>query len=324
MNLLNERFFVTGATGFVGACLTRKLVEIGCNVHALVRPNSNLWRLHGLDRQIHVHRGDLNEAERLRDLIADIQPSVIYHLAVHGAYPAQTDADEIIRTDVFGTWNLLKACSEIDYKVFVNTGSSSEYGSKQYAMRETDLLEPASYYAVAKAAQTLVSQHMARADHRAINTFRLFSVFGPYEEPSRLVPTLIQRCLEGKALHMVSPDTARDFVFVDDVVEAYLQIGQLTLHCGEVFNIGTGIQSSMRDVVRSVLRSTGAKVKVNWGSMPARTWDTETWLADTAKVRRALKWAPKTSLQEGIERTTAWFRSEGCALCSEWMTTATA
>jgi nucleoside-diphosphate-sugar epimerase len=317
MNLLNERFFVTGAAGFVGSCVTRKLVELGCEVHALIRATTNRWRLDGLEQKVALHLGDLNDGERLRELIGEVQPTVVYHLAVHGAYPTQTNADQIILTDMFGTYNLLKACSEVDYKVFVNTGSSSEYGSKLYAMRESDLLEPSSYYAVAKAAQTLVSQHMARADRRPINTFRLFSVYGPYEEPTRLVPTLIRRCLESKELEMVSPDTARDFVYVDDVVEAYLQIGQLSLQCGEVFNIGTGVQSSMRDVVRAVFRSAGAKVKVNWGTMPARSWDTETWLADTTKVRRILKWAPRTGLAEGIEKTTEWFRSEGCRMCSE-------
>jgi nucleoside-diphosphate-sugar epimerase len=204
----------------------------------------------------------------------------------------------------------LKACSEVDYKVFINTGSSSEYGAKQSAMRESDLLEPNSYYAVAKSAQSLVCQQMARADRRPINTFRLFSVYGPYEEPTRLVPTLIRRCREGRQLDMVSPDTARDFIHVDDVVAAYLQVGQLNLQCGEVFNIGTGIQSTMREVVRAVMNSTHSTPRVNWGNMPARSWDTETWFADISKVRRVLKWTPRIGLAEGIERTTAWFREE--------------
>jgi nucleoside-diphosphate-sugar epimerase len=311
MNLLKERFFVTGGTGFVGSQLVRKLAQIGCEMHVLVREGADRSRLSGVESKVNFHPGDLTKYERLREILSAIQPSVIYHLAVHGAYPSQTNADQIILTNVFGTWNLLKACSELDYKVFLNTGSSSEYGSKQSAMRETDLLEPASYYAVAKCAQTLVCGHMARADRRPINTFRLFSVYGPYEEPSRLVPTLIRRCLEGRDLDMVSPDTARDFIYVDDVVEAYLQVGQLSLQCGEVFNIGTGIQSTVRDVVKAVLQATGAKVKVNWGSMPARTWDTETWLADCSKVRRVLKWTPKNSLVAGIERTVQWFRSNG-------------
>jgi nucleoside-diphosphate-sugar epimerase len=310
MNITSERFFITGATGFVGSCLARKLVELGCDVHVLVRRSSNHWRLSGLKDRLHVHTGDLNDAEGLRVLISGIEPTVIYHLAVHGAYPNQTDADQIILTDVFGTWNLLKACAEVDYKLFVNTGSSSEYGAKQSAMRETDLLEPNSYYAVAKSAQTMVCAHMARSDRRPINTFRLFSVYGPYEEPTRLVSNVIRRCLEGKTLDMVSPGTARDFIHVDDVVEAYLQIGQLSLQCGETFNIGTGVQSTVREVVNAALKATGARPRVNWGSMPARAWDTETWLADITRVRRTLKWSPKIGLAEGILKTADWFRDQ--------------
>jgi len=310
MNPLEERFFVTGASGFIGASLVRKLADMGCEVHALVREGADLWRLRGMEEKVKLHKGDLTEADRLRDLVFSIQPSVIYHLAVHGAYPHQTNADQIILTDIFGTWNLLKACTEADYKVFVNTGSSSEYGPKLHAMRETDLPEPASYYAVAKCAQTLVCRHMARAERRPVNTFRLFSVYGPYEAPSRLIPTLIRRCLEGKDLEMVSPDTARDFIHIDDVLDAYLQLGQLNLQHGETFNIGTGVQSTLRDVVRAVFRSTGANVKVHWGSMAARVWDTDTWVADPSKVRRVLKWTPKIGLVEGIDKTVQWFRGE--------------
>ncbi len=112
---------------------------------------------------------------------------------------------------------------------------------------------------------------------------------------------------------MVSPDTARDFIHVDYVVEAYLQLGQLSLQCGETINIGAGVQLTMRDVVNVVLRATGAKVKVRWGSMQARVWDTETWVADPSKVRWVLKWAPKMGLNDGIERTTEWFRRNRAA-----------
>jgi len=308
MNIKSERFFVTGGTGFVGSCLVRKLVELGCDVHLLVRPGSRMWRLHGVERHVNLHHGDLNDAEGLRAIVADIQPTVIYHLGVHGAYPDQNDADRIILTDVFGTWNLLKACAEVDYALFVNTGSSSEYGSKPYAMRETDLLEPNSYYAVAKSAQTLVCAHMGRRDRRPINTFRLFSVYGPYEEPTRLVATVVRKCLEGGTLDMVSPATARDFIHVDDVVDAYMQVGQLSLQCGEIFNIGTGVQSTVREVVEAAAKASGKCPRVNWGSMPARTWDSDTWLADITRVRRTLRWMPKLGLEEGIRMTTDWYR----------------
>ena len=310
MSLADERFFITGATGFIGACLARKLADLGCDVHLLTRENANRWRLRDVENAFTFHVGDLTDAGGLRKIVSKVRPTVVYHLGVHGAYPFQTDADETIRTNVFGSWNLLKACSGIDYKVFVNTGSSSEYGSKTHAMRETDVLEPDSYYAVAKSAQTLVCRHTARIDKRPINTFRLFSVYGPYEEPSRLVPAVIRNCIGGWELKMVSPETARDFIYVEDVVNAYLRIHELSRHCGEVFNIGTGVQSTVRDVVEASARATGVNPNVSWGALPPRQWDTETWVADCTKVRRMLKWTARTGLEQGITKTVEWFRSE--------------
>jgi nucleoside-diphosphate-sugar epimerase len=122
---------------------------------------------------------------------------------------------------------------------------------------------------------------------------------------------MIERSLQGRPLDVVSEDTARDFIYIDDVVDACLQTGQLSLQCGEVFNIGTGVQSTVRDVVDAVLHATGSDVTVNWGRMAARPWDTNTWLADTSKARRVLKWSASTSLAEGIARTTEWRRSRG-------------
>src|SRR5947208_936064 len=135
-------------------------------------------------------------------------------------------------------------------------------------MRETDLLEPNSYYAVAKGAQTLLCQHVAKAERRPITTFRLFSVYGPFEEPSRLIPTLVRLCLEGRNLTLVDPETARDFVYIDDVVDAYLRIDKLAGLCGEVMNIGTGVQRTLAPVGDTVLRETGAQARTRqprWG-----------------------------------------------------------
>lgn len=311
MNLVQERFLITGATGFVGSCVARKLAALGCETHVLARPGADAWRLEGLENSLHWHFADLTDSIRLNEIVSAIAPSVIYHFATHGAYPNQRDADRIILTGVFGTWNLLKACAAVDYKLFVNIGSSSEYGSKEFAMRETDALAPRSYYAVAKCAQTLVSEQTAFAEGRPINTLRLFSVYGPYEEPSRLAPAVVEACLERRDLDLVSPDTARDFIYIDDVVDACLQVGQLSLQRGEVFNIGTGTQSTVRDVVNAALNSTHARVNINWGRMAARPWDSNTWVADVSKARRVLKWSASTSLAEGIAKTVDWRRARG-------------
>jgi nucleoside-diphosphate-sugar epimerase len=303
-----KRILVTGAAGFLGAVLARRLLAEGHAVHTLFKSATAQWRLAGVERELHQHQVDLRDEAAVRRVVATIRPEVIYHLATHGAYPSQTDADGIIQTNILGTWNLLKALEHTDYEVFVNSGSSSEYGFKEYAMRETDLLEPNSYYSVAKCAQTLLCQHVAKTEDRPITTFRLFSVYGPFEEPSRLIPTLIRRCLAGEDLTLVDPETARDFVYVDDVVEAYLCTEKLSQLHGEIINIGTGLQSPIKDVVELILQHTGASVVCHWGGMPARIWDAKTWVADCTKSTRLLGWRPTTTLSEGLARTIVWAR----------------
>lgn len=308
--MTRKRILVTGAAGFVGAILARRLVADGNEVHALFKSSTTQWRLADVEHDLRRHQVDLREEDRVRSVVGAIRPEVIYHLATHGAYPVQSDADGIIQTNILGTWNLLKALERIDYEVFVNSGSSSEYGFKEYAMRETDLLEPNSYYSVAKCAQTLLCQHVAKTESRPITTFRLFSVYGPFEEPSRLIPTLIRRCLASEDLTLVDPDIARDFVYVDDVVEAYLRTDKLSQLRGEVINIGTGVQSPIRQVAELILRHTAATVACHWGSMPARMWDAKTWVADCTKSSRLLGWRPTTMLSEGLQQTIAWARQQ--------------
>ena len=304
-----RRILLTGAGGFIGAVLCRRLLADGHDVHLVLKASSSPWRLSDVLEQVRVHRVDLRDEAEVARAVLEVKPEVVYHLATHGAYPTQVDADGIIQVNILGTWNLLKALSKVELEVFVNTGSSSEYGFKEFAMRETDVLEPNSYYAVAKCAQTLLCQHVAKTDKRPIATFRIFSAYGPYEEPSRLVPTLIRNCLEGKDLSLVAPETARDFVYVDDVVDAYLRLDMLAKLRGEIVNIGTGVQSTIRQVVGHVLEHTGAQVACHWGGMAARIWDASTWVADCTRSGRLLGWRPATSLSDGIARTVAWTRS---------------
>jgi UDP-glucose 4-epimerase len=311
-----KRVLLTGAAGFVGAVLCRRLLAEGFEVHALVRSPERAWRLADILTNLRVYPIDIRDEERLAGMARQVRPEIVYHLATFGAYPYQTDADATVQTDILGTWNLLKALAPVGYEVLVNTGSSSEYGFKQYAMRETDLLEPNSYYSAAKCAQSLLCQHVARAEKRPITTFRLFSAYGPYEEPTRLVPTLVRRCLAGEPLDLVQPDIARDFVYVEDMVDAYLRIDQLAKLSGEIVNIGSGVQHTIRDVVQAVLGETGARVECRWGAVPPRIWDTQVWVADCTKAWRLLGWRASTSLASGLARTVEWTRSqrEGHAL----------
>ncbi|HUJ26580.1 MAG TPA: NAD-dependent epimerase/dehydratase family protein [Myxococcales bacterium] len=305
-----SRVLITGAGGFIGAALARRAVADGHEVYAILKSGTDRWRLKGVIEGIRVHEADLRDLDGLRRVVAQSRPHRIYHLAANGAYPFQLDADSIIQSNVLGTWNLLKALGSTDFETFVSAGSSSEYGFKSFAMRETDLPEPNSYYAVSKCAQTMLCQQAARTDKRSINSLRIFSAYGPWEEPSRLVPTLIRRCLDRQELLLVPPDTGRDFVFVDDVVEAFLRVDALSRLHGEVINIGSGVQSTVRDMVDAVLAHTGATVECRWGAMKPRIWDASVWVADCTRARTLLGWRARTTLSDGIARTVAWTRQQ--------------
>jgi nucleoside-diphosphate-sugar epimerase len=303
-----HRVLVTGANGFVGAVLSRRLLADGHELHVLLRGGPN-WRLAEVAADLRVHAVDLRDATAVAGAVGTIKPDVVYHLAAHGAYPFQTDGDAILRTNILGTWNLLHALQSVYYRVFVNAGSSSEYGFKQVPMRETDRPEPNSIYAVAKCAQTMLCAHVAQAEDRPICTLRLFSVYGPFEEPSRLVPTVVRRCLRGEALELAQPDLARDFVFVDDVVDAFLRVERLASLRGDVINICTGVQRTIKEVVDLVLAQTGAAVECRWGAMAPRNWDQTTWVGVCERARQRLGWTAATSLAEGLARTIAWQRA---------------
>ena len=304
---MKNTYVITGSSGFIGSVLLRRLVNNKERVHIILRKNSNVSRIKDLLKKTTVHYSDLSNVNNLKKILKKSKANIIYHLATNGAYSYQDNADQIIRTNILGTWNLLQAAETVKYDLFVNTGSSSEYGFKKQAMRETDLLEPVSYYAVAKSAQTLLAAHIAKLKGRPIVTLRPFSVYGPYEELKRFIPTLMRALITNGKMDLVSPHIARDYIYVEDMVDAYLKIEALKKNGGEYFNIGTGIQSTIKEVVDMAVLVTNKKARFNWKKMKARAWDTDTWVADITKAKMKLGWRPKTSLADGLKLTFDWF-----------------
>lgn len=300
---------MTGGTGFVGANLCRRLLQEGHEVFCLVRPKHKRWRIAEIEEHLRIQVTDLTDAARLEMLVKDIRPDWIFHLATYGAYSWQTDQQQIVDTNLLGTANLLQACLRRGFEIFINTGSSSEYGFKDHAPAEDEPIEPNSHYAVAKAGASLYCQFAARAFDLCVITLRLYSVYGPFEEPNRLIPNVIVHGLKGELPPLVDPTISRDFVYVGDVEEAYLH---LALHPtgigGEIFNVGSGVQTSIADVVRLAQSSFRLQERPRWNSMPRRAWDTASWRADSGKLVGA-GWKPRTALDEGFRKTITWFEA---------------
>ena len=306
-----SRVVVTGGTGFVGANLVRRLIREGHQPVLFVRPGFSSWRIESVRDQITIHEVSLGDTPALVAVLDAIRPQSVCHLAAYGAYSWQTNAARMIETNVVGTANLVEAAFRVGVDAFVNAGSSSEYGRQDHAPSETEAGEPDTPYGITKAAATAVCASMARANARRIRTLRLYSVYGPFEDPRRFLPSLIVHGCRGVFPPLVNRQTARDFVFVDDVVEAFLlAANDRAGEPGAVYNIGTGVQTTVGDAVDVARRVLGIAGEPVWETMPARSWDTDTWVADARKVSAALGWSARRTFADGLMEMIAWFTQE--------------
>jgi dolichol-phosphate mannosyltransferase len=310
-----KKCIITGATGFVGANLARRMLCDGNEVHLLVRNEYNPWRIRRISGDIQIHALDFQSSESVNSIVAKIKPDWIFHLATYGAYSSQQDVDTIYKTNLFGTINLVNACCKTGFESFVNTGSSSEYGLKSNAPSEDEILKPNSNYAIAKAAATHFCQYTANKHQLNIPTIRLYSVYGPYEESSRLIPSLVRYGFMGNLPTLVDPKISRDFVYIDDVCDAFILAAKMTSKCyGEIFNVGTGIQTTLEDLVALTRRLLNIGKIPDWCSMPNRMWDTKNWQANIKNIQSQLGWSPRYDLESGLTETIKWYRDNPDAL----------
>ena len=305
---IKEPILITGPAGFIGSNLLRKCVDEKLNVNVFLRKSSNTWRIEDILDKVQVHNVDLSNTKEVQDKILKIKPKTIFHLAAYGAYEYQDEIDNIKQAILDATMNLIRACSITGFNIFVNTGSNSEYGFKRFPMKETDLLTPNSYYAVFKAASSMFCQYESISKKLPIVTVRPFHVYGPYEEKTRLIPTLISKFLNNECPPLTAPDIARDMIYVEDVVNFYLFLTNQNIDYGSIFNLGTGAQYSLQEVVDLTLKLTDSKVKPIWNTMQKRKWDQISWEADINKVKKFFGWTPKNNLEKGLSKTINWYK----------------
>ena len=319
------RVFLTGASGFVGANIARRLLKEGHEVHVSIRkatmvpkapsvsgnqrlPN-NAWRLEDILSELNTHEVDITDLPGLSRVIKEISPEGIIHMATYGAYPTvQRDLQKILDTNLTGTINLVRACEQIRYDVFINTSSSSEYGLANKSMNEDDLPKPIDYYGATKTGATMFCQAHTRITGAPIITTRLFSVYGPYEEPIRLVPSTIRKCLRNDKLEFTQGMQRRDFIYTSDVEDAYLHLLKRPDLKGDILNIGTGTQRTVKEIVGAIIKETDTKSEPGWGALQTRQFESFNWVADMAKTNNLLKWKAKRSMEDGIRHTVAWMR----------------
>jgi len=307
---MNKTILITGATGFVGANLVHFLVKEKVDVHILLRESSNTWRINSILSKLNKYYCDLTDREKTKRLISEIKPNIILHLAIYGGYPFQSNSLKMVDTNYIGTINLLEVCIEEGFDCFINTGSSSEYGIKEKPMKESDLLEPINIYGATKAAATLYCYALAKKYNLPIFTLRLFSPYGYYEEPTRLIPYLIVSMLKNQEIKISSPYAVRDFIFIEDVIEAFL----LTIEKkdkilpGTILNVGSGYDTKVIDIFKILKEIINYRKDFDLEGFPRDSDVLQIWRADIEKIQKTLGWNPKYNIEEGLVKTVEWFR----------------
>jgi nucleoside-diphosphate-sugar epimerase len=307
-SLSGEKVFITGATGFIGSNLTRRSLERGAEVFINIRKTSDTWRIRDILDDVDVIPVDITEYAKLKDFLKEIRPDIIFHTATYGGNAGQKNTEKIIKTNFIGTVNLLRSSRDINPDLFVNTGSSSEYGIKDSAITESCLLEPVTEYGASKAAATLYCQTIACTEKLPVVTLRLFSPYGRYEQKSRLVPSLILAALQKINPRITSRQFVRDFIFIEDVLDAYEAVINIKNAPGKIFNIGSGQQHSVGEVADMIVELLGNEVTYEVGMPQAWKNEPSFWQADIQRSKAELDWEPKYSLRKGLAATIDWFK----------------
>jgi dolichol-phosphate mannosyltransferase len=306
---LKGPILVTGASGFLGANLMKTLRRYRQDVVGVARTRS-AWRLLGMPTDS-IARIDLLDSEAVKKLSSSLHPKTIFHLATYGAYASQSDISLILESNLQGTLNLIRSLDGTEISAFVNAGSSSEYGNNSAGPTESTMVRPNSYYSFAKGIlSNLLHLENYLNGLPAVN-LRLSSVYGPYEDTSRLIPNLLRAGLSKNFPPLVSATTTRDFVFVDDVIEAFLLAGLSSLESvfGKDINIGSGKATSVGQLVTLSKDLFNISTEPNFETMESRSWDVPLWFADNSLADSLLKWKPRTRLEDGLKKTSEWIET---------------
>jgi UDP-glucose 4-epimerase len=311
MSVKNKRVLLTGACGFIGSHLARRLIDEGAEVHILIKKDSNQFRLRDISKNIFSWHGDILDYQSICTCLSAARPYIIFHLAA--LLNVKRDPaliEPMIETNMNGTLNLLRAVisEEIGIESFVNTGSAEEYGNGPIPFIEDQREMPVSPYSASKVAGTHFCQMLHRSIGLPVVTLRPFLVFGPGQDNGMFIPSLIKHCLGGRDFSMTEGNQTREFTYVDDIVEAYILAAQCPRAHGEVINIGSGIEYRIRDVAERVVNKMGNPIRLLIGALPKRSGEAEHFFCRNEKAKELIGWSPKVDLDEGLERTIKWYR----------------
>jgi polyisoprenyl-phosphate glycosyltransferase len=304
MHNLQGPILILGAGGFIGSAIFRTLLTQRNDIMGTVH-NGSIKRLEGANNWI-----DIDVVKSVEYLLAPEYSKfgTVINCVAYGSHPNETDPSKIYATNFDLVQRILNKMPE--GCIYVHAGTSSEYGFNSAGPKEDSKLTPNSDYAVSKAAASQLIEYYGKHKGKRCCNLRLYSVYGPYEDSSRLIPTLVASAVEKKLPKFVHPAISRDFVYIDDVVEAFLVFAaRLTtnkIQLGESYNICTGMCTSM-SLLAAISRTYFGIQDAPEYTMEPRAWDApRPWYGNPGKTYEF--WRANTMLQDGLLKTMEWYK----------------
>lgn len=299
---------VTGASGFIGSHLVKRLVDLKAQVTIIKRAASSIWRLESVIKNLKVIEVDLLQESELRKLLRNHHFQVIFHLA------AVTDHDRSVKllqnsfsNNMSGTLNLTRCFFNRRIKAFINVGTCEEYGNNVTPFHEQQREQPVSPYSASKVAVTHCLQMLYRIFGFPSVTVRPFLTYGPGQISNQLIPYCISQALQGLPIYTTAGDQTREFHYVSDIVSGILLAATQKKTPGEVIDLGTGKEYKIKDVVKLILQLTHSSspwyIKV-----PNRLGEVDRFYCRGQKARQLLGWKPHVVLKDGLTETIIWYR----------------
>lgn len=303
---MKPKIVIIGASGFVGAGIFEFLLKENFSVIGIGRKN-NPWRI------THQLKNNYRSVENvdLFSILSEEKPQIIINLAASGAYSFQNDFTAMVNSNLLFLEKIAKW--SIDNNCFlINTGSSSEYGNNSARPREDSTLKPNSLYAITKLAGTNLLEFYSSLGLQSV-VLRLYSVYGPKEDPSRLMPAVMRGVIKGDWPSFTDSTVSRDFVYLDDISELMVKLIEQKVDKSNgnfnIYNVGTGNKTSIGDLT-DLLKSEFGMSKIEVNKFPKRKWDVEEWYANIEKITTELDWRPIFDLKNGISKMKNWYLME--------------
>jgi UDP-glucose 4-epimerase len=299
-----NKILVTGATGFVGARVVRQLVAQGREVALLIRPSSNTRRIGDLLEHCTIIRGDLAQLGAARDELVHFSPNSVLHLAWEGVKGADRNSPVQLK-NVRSSIALYELMQSLGCDNFVGLGSQAEYGLLSGSIAEDAPTRPTTAYGAGKLATGLVLERAAAASGRKFAWLRLFSSYGPDDDPSWLIPYLIGCLLDGEKPSLTMAEQVWDYLYVDDVAAGV--IAALDAGARGFFNLGSGQARPLREIVTMIRDLIDPSLALGFGEVPYRSDQVMHLEADVSALAAATGWGPRVTLESGLAATVSWY-----------------